>query len=221
MSHVLCPYVQRVAIVLHEKGVAFARRDINLADKPEWFLARSPTGKTPLLLIGSTPIFESSVICEYLDEVYEPRLHPACPLERAGRRAWMEFASGMLGAIAALYSASTDSALVEKTSALRRLLERLETALGDGPYFAGETFSMVDAAFAPALRYFDVIENEGRFGFFKSLPRLCDWRHQLAGRRSVQEAAVTDYVDRVRTFLLARDNAFSRRLHEALNTPTH
>jgi len=36
VSHALCPYVQRAAIALAEKGVAFERRYIDLADKPAW-----------------------------------------------------------------------------------------------------------------------------------------------------------------------------------------
>ena len=51
VSHALCPYVQRAAIVLAEKGVAFERRDVDLADKPDWFRAVSPLGKTPVLLV--------------------------------------------------------------------------------------------------------------------------------------------------------------------------
>jgi glutathione S-transferase len=44
ISHTLCPYVQRAAIVLAEKGVAFERRDVDLANKPDWFKAVSPLG---------------------------------------------------------------------------------------------------------------------------------------------------------------------------------
>src|SRR5690606_1728085 len=74
VSHVLCPYVQRAAIVLAEKGIPFERRDIELANKPDWFLKISPLGKTPVLLVGGESIFESSVICEYLEETGLPRL---------------------------------------------------------------------------------------------------------------------------------------------------
>ena len=49
ISHKLCPYVQRAVIALSEKGVAFERIDIDLANKPDWFLAISPLGKTPVL----------------------------------------------------------------------------------------------------------------------------------------------------------------------------
>ena len=68
VSHALCPYVQRAAIVLEEKGIAFERRETDLANKPDGFLHISPLGKTPVLLVGATPIFKSAVICEYLDD---------------------------------------------------------------------------------------------------------------------------------------------------------
>ena len=100
VSHPLCPYVQRVAILLAEKGVPFERRDIDLRDKPRWFLEVSPLGKTPVLLVDGQPGFESAVICEYLDETASPRLHPADPLRRAQHRSWSEFGSAVLGASA-------------------------------------------------------------------------------------------------------------------------
>lgn len=52
ISHPLCPFVQRAAIVLLVHAVAFKRVDIDLHAKPDWFLALSPTGKVPLLRIG-------------------------------------------------------------------------------------------------------------------------------------------------------------------------
>ena len=49
ISHKLCPYVQRAVIALNEKGVPFERIDIDLANKPDWFLKISPLGKVPVL----------------------------------------------------------------------------------------------------------------------------------------------------------------------------
>ena len=51
ISHKLCPYVQRAVIALTEKGVPFERIDIDLANKPDWFLKISPLGKVPVLLV--------------------------------------------------------------------------------------------------------------------------------------------------------------------------
>ena len=62
ISHKLCPYVQRAVIALTEKGVCFERIDIDLANKPDWFLKISPLGKTPVLVVSEHAIFESAVI---------------------------------------------------------------------------------------------------------------------------------------------------------------
>ena len=56
ISHHLCPYVQRAVIALTEKSVPFDRIDIDLAAKPDWFLALSPLGKTPVLKVADEPL---------------------------------------------------------------------------------------------------------------------------------------------------------------------
>jgi glutathione S-transferase len=190
VSHALCPYVQRAAIVLTEKGIAFERRDIDLANKPDWFLKISPLGKTPALLVGDEAIFESAVICEYLDDTVPPRLHPRDPLERARHRAWMEFGSALLNTIAAFYNASDDDALRSRAREIRTRFEQLEATLGAGPYFNGENFSIVDAVFGPVFRYFDVFDAIGDFGFFAGLTKLSAWRAALAQRASVRAATI-------------------------------
>ena len=88
MSHTLCPYVQRAVISLLEKGVEFERTYIDLSNKPDWFRAISPLGNTPVLVVDGTPIFESAVILEYLEDTQATPLHPADPLARA--RPWRQ-----------------------------------------------------------------------------------------------------------------------------------
>jgi len=211
VSHKLCPYVQRAAIVLAEKGVPFERRNVELSSKPAWFLEISPLGKTPVLLVGKEAIFESAVICEYLDETALPRLHPANPLQRARHRAWMEFGSNLLNAIAGFYNAADDAALAASSANIRSRLERLEAEMGAGPYFAGEAFSMVDAVFGPVFRYFEVFDRIGDFGFRDELPRLGRWRAKLAARPSVVGAVEPNYADLLLQFVLARQSALSKQ----------
>lgn len=214
ISHALCPYVQRAAIVLLEKGVPFERRDIDLANKPDWFLALSPLGKTPVLLVGDQPIFESAVICEYLDDTLLPRLHPTDPLERAQHRAWMEFGSAVLNGIAAFYAAPDEATLLARAADLRARFEQVEAALASspGPHFSGSPFGMVDAVFGPVFRYFDVFELIGDFGFFDHTPRVRAWRAQLAARPSVRQSVRDNAAELLRSFLRARGSALSRRM---------
>src|SRR5688500_4496558 len=196
ISFKLCPYVQRAAIVLAEKNVPFERVDIDLANKPDWFLKLSPLGKVPVLVVDrggeQTTLFESAVIAEYLDETLEPRLHPADPLEKARHRAWIEFASATLADIYGLY-AGDESAHRARLQSLEDKFARLETILDEGPYFAGDRFDLVDAAFAPAFRYFDTFDRLLGRDLFANKPRLAAWRKALAERPSVIGAVARDY----------------------------
>lgn len=214
VSHALCPYVQRATIVLLEKGVPFTRRDIDLADKPDWFLAISPLGKTPVLLADDMPVFESAVICEYLEDVFTPRLHPEDPLQRAQHRGWIEFSSSVLNSIGTFYSAPDETALQDAISGLRRKFEQLEATLGSASFFHRERFSIVDAAFAPVFRYFDVFDRVQDFGFFSGLPKVQAWRAALACRPSVKAAVREEYGDLLMTFLKRRASALSTRIKE-------
>jgi len=79
---------------------------------------------------------------------------------------------------------------------------RLEEALGDGPYFAGTDFGLVDAAFAPAFRYFDAI---GPTVSFADLPKTAVWRKALAAHPSVRDAVSLACPDLLRDFLLRHE----------------
>ena len=210
ISHKLCPYVQRAVIALKEKGVAFERIDIDLANKPDWFLKLSPLGKVPVLVVRSAEsevaLFESNVICEYIEETQAgARLHPADPLTRAPHRAWMEFGSAILGDLWGLETTQDAATFAAKRDALAAKFARVEAALGEGPYFAGAQFSLVDAVFAPVFRYFDVFDAYGDLGIFAATPKVRAWRDQLAQRPSVQTAVGADYPELLRAFLARHD----------------
>jgi len=90
-DHPLSSYAQKVKIALREKGVAFERMlpdDFGTGRRDTAFAAVNPRGEVPVLLPdGKTPIFESTVILEYIEERWpEPRLLPADPLARAYAR---------------------------------------------------------------------------------------------------------------------------------------
>lgn len=211
VSFDLCPYVQRAAIVLAEKGVPFERVDIDLDNKPEWFLAISPRGKVPLLKVGDDVLFESSAIVEYLDEVHEPRLHPQHPATRARHRAWMEFGSAILGDIWTIETTIEQKAFDAAVAGLKDKFARIESELSDGPYFAGEAFTIVDAVFAPVFRYFDTFDQLVDLGTFDGLPKVRKWREALARRPSVRNAVVPDYDARLRRFLHRKNGLLVRQ----------
>jgi len=204
ISHHLCPYVQRAVIALTEKGVPFQRVTVDLANKPDWFKALSPLGKTPVLKAGGTAIFESAVILEYLEETQPNPLHPKDPLHRAEHRSLIEVGSAILNDIWGFYSAPDPVSFDTKRTQLADRFAWLERRIIGAPWFDGGEFSLVDAVFGPVFRYFDVFDAIEEFGVFDGLPKVQAWRAALAQRSSVRDAVTADYPDRLRTFLRAR-----------------
>ncbi|MFD2057295.1 glutathione S-transferase family protein [Mesorhizobium calcicola] len=217
VSHPLCPYVQRAAISLTEKGVPFERVDIDLANKPGWFKAISPLGKVPLLRVQrrgeETVIFESAVILEFLEETQADPLHPADPYARARHRAWIEFGSAVLNAIGRFYSAQTEAGFLAVSGALSAMFDRLEAELADtepnGPWFAGERFSLVDAVHGPVFRYLDAFDRIDDFGILDAKPFVRAWRQALKERPSIRNAVAPDYPQRLHAFLQAKGSYLS------------
>lgn len=214
MSHVLCPYVQRAAISLAEKDVAFERTDIDLANKPAWFLAISPLGKTPVLSVGQQSVFESAAILEYLEETQPKSLHPADPMTRAQHRGWIEFGSSVLNDIAGFYAAVDADVFAARITSLSAKFARLEAQLIDGPYFAGSKFSLVDAVFGPVFRYFDTFDTIADFGILTGKPKVQAWRAALAVRPSVRDAVPPNYPDLLGIFLLNRKSHLSALMRD-------
>src|SRR5258708_16813160 len=87
VSFKTCPWVQRAAIVLREKKVAFALSHIDPDNRPDWFLAISPHRKVPVLRIDDrVSLLESSAIAADLDETLAPRRRiPPRPRHRPPR----------------------------------------------------------------------------------------------------------------------------------------
>ncbi|MCG8434211.1 MAG: glutathione S-transferase family protein [Gammaproteobacteria bacterium] len=214
ISHKLCPYVQRARVVLAEKAISHEIEFIDLANKPDWFLKISPLGKVPVLLVDDEPIFESTVIMEYLDEITPGSLHPENALARAKNRAWIEFGNSILNGIAGFYSAADRAAFTAKLDELRNKFLLLESQLTNEPWFNGGTFSLVDAVYGPVFRYFDVINNYGDFGFFTDTPKLTAWRKHLSARSSVQTAVVTEYPELLHDFFLRRQSYLTQLIKE-------
>ena len=142
ICNLLCPYTQRAAIQLAEKNLPCERTYIDLAAKPAWFTQLSPLGKVPVLRIGDESLFETAVICEYIEDVAPTTpMWSSAPLDRARERAWAEFASAVIADVFGFYMAPDAAAFDRKCTDLAARFRRLEQHLGAGPYFGGPRFA--------------------------------------------------------------------------------
>ena len=198
--------------VLNEKKVPYEIEYIDLRNKPDWFLAMSPTGKVPVV---ETPdghhLFESGVINEYLDEVHPPRFLPESPLARAQDRMWQELVVGMYGDVYQLYTATDEEKALAALAGVRTRLDRLEDEVA-GPLFRGEQFNLVDAAAAPAFMRLNWVQRLApSLDPFAGSPKVSAWQDALLGRSSVQNSVLPDLFDIFTESVKRNDAWLSRR----------
>jgi glutathione S-transferase len=198
-SFTTCPWVQRAAIALRAKGIDY---DIEYIERekdkrPDWFRAISPHLKVPVLIIdGKESLFESNAIAEYLDEVAEPRLHPADPIARARNRAWTDYLPEFASAVSRTAYSDTEEQLKERAAALPEEFEVLESALekrgNDGPFFNGPEFSLVDAGYAPFLQRYRFTDRLYPLGVIEKFPLVKAWSDALLAHPAVQKSTIAD-----------------------------
>ena len=187
-------------IVLRAKQVDFDVTYINLSDKPDWFLEISPHGKVPVLSVDEQPLFESNAIAEFLDEMVEPRLHPADPIKRARNRAWTDFAPDFASGLSGVYWTKSKDEIDEKLEVAVKRVAKLEEALsvereGSRPYFNGDTLSLVDAAYAPFLQRFAFVEARLHTGLLGAFPLVQAWSDAILANERVIGSVPANFED--------------------------
>lgn len=212
ISFSICPYVQRPRIVLLEKEISHEIEYIDLQNPPEWFHTVSPLEKVPVLMVDQQALFESMPICEYLDETTEGSMYPQDPLLRAQHRAWIEFGNDVLSQHHALVSASDEAGFKRAKAILVDRLDILEEVLGEGPYFAGRDFGMVDAVYAPVCRFLQHLHDLCGLQFFDETPKVAAWAQQLLQRPSVIQAVPGSFTQDYIAFIHRLQGMVSQQL---------
>ncbi|MFP4615808.1 MAG: glutathione S-transferase family protein [Thiohalorhabdus sp.] len=211
ISFPLCPFVQRSIITLLEKGAEFETTYIDLADKPDWFLAISPEGKVPVLRVDdSEVIFESAVINEFVNEVTPGDLHPEDPVRRAHNRAWIAFGEQLIFDQYQMMIAEDATGFEDRWHQAEHRLARLEEAI-TGPLFNGADFSLVDAAFAPLLQRFAIMERIVDLSDYGDFPRIRAWWQALAERPSIPGSVPEDFEAQLRAYFREKASHFGQQ----------
>lgn len=154
-----CPFVQRAWSLLEEKKIPYEYIEVNPYHKPAELLSLNPRGLVPTLeATNGKPLYESTVICEYLEEAFPshtPHLLPKDVYLRAKARIWIGFVTSRL--IPAFHRflqwqpmsdvEGLDGVRKEFLGCLKELAGGMEE--GEGPYFLGKEIGMVDFVVAP------------------------------------------------------------------------
>ncbi len=193
ISFNICPFVQRSVILLEEKGVDYDIDFIDVYNPPAWFLEISPTGKVPVLQVDGEILFESTVIGEYLEEVYDPKFHPTNPLIKAKNRAWMEYTSALYGGTFNLMMAKSKNSADKYIQEMRNTQKSLDEVKHNRPWFNGEEFSMADMFAAPYFVRVEFFRQHFNINILEGSANLQDWSDRLIARKSVKDSIVKGF----------------------------
>lgn len=178
----------RTRMVLREKGIDFEIHEVDLTNKGEEFLSVSPYGKVPVLRVGGTSLYESNIVNEYLDEVYEPpKLMPDNPEERASVRSWMAFADdyffpAISGVRMGAQRGYSEEQIQEAKEKLNDALSRLEHQLEGRQYLVGE-YTLADIAHAGNFHRLREMAEGDNVPLHK-YPNVTAWMERVEGRGS-------------------------------------
>jgi len=185
-SGTTCPFSQRCRFVLHEKGMDFEIKDIDLFNRPDDISVMNPYGQVPILVERDLILYESNIINEYIDERFpHPQLMPADPVMRARTRLFLfNFERELFVHVGILERAGNPKAMEKARLSIREQLVQLAPVFLKSKYMLGEEFSMLDLSLAPLLWR---LENYG-IELFKSSAPLMKYAERIFAKPAFIDA---------------------------------
>ncbi len=184
-------FAHRVHLALLEKGLDFWLTEIDLANKPEWFLVISPLGEVPVIRHEDRFVTDSTVILEYLDDVYPaPTLRPMDLVARAVSRFWMKYADERLVPALMRAASAEGEERARASGRLRDMLIFIEreglARCGRGPFWLGQDLTMLDLVYYPLFERLPAIQPDQAGGLPPLSIRLRYWLDGMRERASVR-----------------------------------
>jgi len=193
VSYKICPFVVRSQIVAEEKGIELNTVFIDLENKPEWFTKISPTQSVPVLIANEKAIFESSVICEFIDGLTPESLFPDNSVLKHFNKSWIEFISTMIFQQYNFMIADNKEGFGKYLALFEESLKQVEKILTEAPFFNGTSFSIIDATFAPLACRLFLIKKLINYNFFASSPKVHQWSREIMANKSVRKYLNDDF----------------------------
>ncbi|WP_432474490.1 glutathione S-transferase family protein [Amphritea sp. HPY] len=205
VSFKICPFVQRVTVILEAKRLPYEIEYISLSDKPDWFKGISPNGQVPVLISESgVALFESDAIAEYLDEIAPPLEAGSSPEQRALDRAWSYQATKQYLVQCSTMRSADKTTLQERTAKLANAFAKAEKQMTEsGPYFKGEQLSNVDLAWLPLLHRADIIRRHTCYDLLQGYPKVQAWQQVLMATGLAEKSVAADFEQKFTDFYLS------------------
>lgn len=183
------PFVRKVMVIAHETGQAIERlgAKVSPVNRDATVAAQNPLGKIPAALTPHGPLYDSRVICQYLDAQHsDAPFYPAAGPARWAALRREALADGLLdAALSARYETLLRPADKVSAEILQGLMDKIAGAL-DAMESEAASLTEVDAgtvAFGCALGYLDF--RYADYDWRGARPALAAWHKDFSARPSM------------------------------------
>jgi glutathione S-transferase len=179
----ICPFVERVQIVAKETNIDCEQIEVDIRNKPQWYLDLPGPSTVPKLEITNQAnktfyIPDTIATCNFFDELSGSTLHPKDPATQALNTYWISQLTPVMGSAYMMsMSPEKENFDKEKTTLLERLqtLEDLLAEVQPNPYFNGKNYAMIDIAYAPQFKRFDCMHRMYQLNVLEKFTRIQKW----------------------------------------------
>lgn len=184
------PFSRAAGVVwsLEEVGVPYELKHVDIMkgeQKGPDVVGKNPMGKLPVLTDGDLVVTEAAAIALYLGDRYAyGKLTPKVDDPKRGTYLrWSFFSPSVIepGATAKMSKWEAKPGQVG-WGTYEAMIASMKSALSNGPFLLGETFSMADVVFGGTLRYML------QFGMLEKEPEFTAYAERLAARPALQRA---------------------------------
>jgi len=180
---------QRIVSLLNQLNIEYQYKEINLQEnqhKTAEFLRLNPHGLVPVLKHGPQIIYDSSVMAQYLCQLFDKNRNwfPSNSLPCAQHRMWLALEAGTHKEFKPLWdkyivkAAHQQAHTVDEEQSLNRIyqkLTQLEGALQQGPFLCGDQIRYADIAWLTRIEQLNSIPGFTLQGF----PALKIWHEKV------------------------------------------
>lgn len=208
IGNLICPYSQRIQILLNDAGFPYKHTEVDFIITPDWVAELSPLQKIPVLVTDDCVLFESGAIIEYINDLTDQCYLPGNNKQRAFLRSWSLLADAIHGEVRAYFTAPTRKDLEIRYDNVQGLLDLLAHECGLR-VFLEDKITLLGLYYGPLFVLLEALSEAGPFKFIAKDSPIFSIKEHVLNYPAVNSVNTATYRKTLMAFLLSANSAFA------------